>query len=315
MKRGKRLSFGDIQRLIRDREGGVAVMTAVTMTSLLGAAGLGTEATLWYVAERNQQGATDAAAFTAATAEAAGQSSTAFKAAATAVAKQYGFTASCTQSGSQSFGVCINNPPASGPNTGNSQAIEVIISEKQPLMFASLFLSSQPTISARAVAAPSAATGGTGAANCIIALDKGKVTDVNDTGNSTLNMQQCNLQINSTSADALNMSGSVTINAKTVSIVGNYETSGSATLNASGGVTTGGSAMADPYANVSIPALWRLQPDRAPRRRGEVDLGDARHPLCLLQWTQRLGHGQPCAGAGGLHHQCRQLRRLGHARP
>src|SRR6202034_2482234 len=152
MKRGKRLSFGDIQRLIRDREGGVAVMTAVTMTSLLGAAGLGTEATLWYVAERNQQGATDAAAFTAATAESAGQSATAFKAAATAVAKQYGFTASCTQSGAQSFGVCINNPPASGPNTGNSQAIEVIIEAKQPLMFGSLFMSSKQTIAARAVA-------------------------------------------------------------------------------------------------------------------------------------------------------------------
>jgi len=254
MKRGKRLSIGEIQRLIRDREGGVAVMTALTMTSLLGAAGLGTEATLWYVAERNQQGATDAAAFTAATGEAAGQSSTAFRAAAAAVAKQYGFTAACTQTGGHSFGVCVNNPPTSGSNTGNSQAIEVVISEPQSMMFASLFMTSSPTISARAVAAPSSSSSGTGAANCIVALDRGLVTDVNDTGNSTLNMQQCNLQINSPSADALNMSGSVTINAKTVSIVGNYETSGNATLNASGGVVTGGSAMADPYANVSIPS-------------------------------------------------------------
>jgi len=109
-------------RLLSDRRGGVAVMTAMSLTSLLGFAGLGTEATLWYVAKRNMQGATDAAAFTAATAEAKGQNSTAFTAAAKAVAQQYGFV-----DGTGGVTVTVNNPPVSGPNTGNAQAVEVLI--------------------------------------------------------------------------------------------------------------------------------------------------------------------------------------------
>src|SRR5579872_2992257 len=92
-------------RLLSDRKGGVAVMTAMSLTSLLGFAGLGTEATLWYVAKRNMQGATDAAAYTAAIAEGAGQDGTAFTAAAKAVAKQYGFA-----DGSGGVLVTVNNP-------------------------------------------------------------------------------------------------------------------------------------------------------------------------------------------------------------
>ena len=87
MRRGNgntRRAFS-LKRLLSDRRGGVAVMTALSLTSLLGFAGLGTEATMWYVTKRNMQGATDAAAYTAATAEAAGQNSTGYTAAAKAM--------------------------------------------------------------------------------------------------------------------------------------------------------------------------------------------------------------------------------------
>jgi hypothetical protein len=67
-------------------------------------------------------------------------------------------------------------------------------------------------------------------------------------------MPDCNLQINSSSANALNLSGSAQITAKTASIVGNYQTSGTAKITATGGITTGAAAMADPYANVTPPA-------------------------------------------------------------
>jgi Flp pilus assembly protein TadG len=249
MKRGKRLSIRDIQRLLLDREGGVAVMTAVTLTSVAGVAGLGTEATMWYVAQRNLQGATDAAAFTAATAEAASANSTAFGNAAQAVATKYGFV-----SGTNGVLVKVNNPPKSGNYTGNSEAVEVVISQPQTMLFSSLFMQTQPTISARAVAAPSTTTTGSGGANCVIALDKGKVTDITDSGSATLNMPSCALQINSSSSGALNLSGNASITAKTMSIVGNYTKSGNASLTVTGGITTGASAMPDPYANVSIPS-------------------------------------------------------------
>jgi hypothetical protein len=249
MNRGKQVWPRHVVRLVNDRKGAIAVMTAVTLSTLLGVAGLGTEATLWYVAKRNLQGATDTAAFTAATAEAAGQTSSGFSAAAQAVARNYGYV-----SGTGGVTVTVNNPPQSGPNTGNSQAVEILIQQPQQLMFAALFMHSNPAITARAVAAPGAGAGNGGAANCVVALDKGSVTDVIDSGSATLNMPSCNIMVNSPNADALSLSGTGTIDAKSATIVGNYTTSGSAKLNATNGITTGASAMADPYAGVSIPA-------------------------------------------------------------
>ncbi len=230
--------------LWRDRKGSVAVLTAVALTGLLGAAGLGTEATLWYVAKRDMQAAADAAAFSAATSEGAGQNSTAFDHAGNAVTSKYGFA-----NGSNGVVVAINNPPLSGNYTTNGQAIEVVVTQTQTMLFSRLFMSSAPTISARAVGLPSS-----GAAGCVMALDKGSVTDVSDSGTSTLNLNDCSLLINSSSSDALNLSGSVQINAESASIVGNWEKSGSAKLTTTNGVTTGATAAVDPYLSVPIPS-------------------------------------------------------------
>lgn len=228
----------------RDRKGGVAVLTAVALTGLLGAAGLGTEATLWYVAKRDMQAAADAAAFSAATSEGAGQNSTAFGHAGNAVTSKYGFT-----NGSNGVVVAINNPPLSGGYTSNGQAVEVVISQTQTMLFSKLFMSSAPVISSRAVGLPGSGPGG-----CVMALDTGNVTDVSDSGSSTLNLNNCSLLINSSSSNALTLSGSVQINAESASIVGNWSKSGSAKLTTTNGITTGATAAADPYKNVPIPS-------------------------------------------------------------
>ncbi len=230
-------------RFWSDRKGGVAVLTAVALTGLLGAAGLGTEATLWYVAKRDMQAAADAAAFSAATAEGAGQNSTAFDDAANAVTTKYGFT-----NGSNGVVVAINNPPKNGSYTTNGQAIEVIVSQTQTMLFSKLFMSSAPTVSSRAVGLPGSSSGG-----CVMALDKGSVTDLSDSGSSTLTLNDCSLLVNSSSADALNLSGSVQISAEAAYIVGGWEKSGTAAITTTNGITTGATPAADPYASVPIP--------------------------------------------------------------
>lgn len=228
----------------RDRSGGVAVLTAVSLTALLGVAGLGTEATQWYAAKRDMQGGADAAAFSAATGIMAGQtSSTAIAATAEAVTAKYGFA-----NGAGGVTVMVNSPPKSGGYTSSSSAVEVIIQQPQQMLFSALFLASAPTVSARAVALAGIAGSG-----CVLTLDKGTVTDLTDSGGAKLNLNGCGLYVNSSSASALSISGGATITAYSASIVGSYTTSGGAKLTTTNGVTTDASATTNPYASVSIP--------------------------------------------------------------
>jgi Flp pilus assembly protein TadG len=237
-------------RLAEDRDGGVAVLTALALTTVLGFAGLGTEATLWYVAKRNMQGATDAAAFTAAMAENAGQNSAAFTAAARAITAQYGYTNDV-----DNVVVTVNNPPTSGNYTTNASAIEVIVSQPQTMLFSGLFLSHAPTIVARAVAlANPSSSGSSGGDGCVLALDKGNVTDVTNSGGATLALDDCSIYVNSSSSSALTMSGGAVIDAKSAYITGNYTTSGGAQLNTTAGTHTGVNPIADPYASVNVPS-------------------------------------------------------------
>ncbi len=105
------------------------------------------------------------------------------------------------------------------------------------MLFSSLFLSSAPTATSRAVATVGATSDG-----CVMALDRGNVTDgVGDSGNGTLNLNGCTLYVNSSSSSALQLSGSAAINALSAFIVGNYTMSGTSSFRATNGITTGAS--------------------------------------------------------------------------
>jgi Flp pilus assembly protein TadG len=135
-----------IRRLRADRGGAVAVMFALSATVLIGCAGLGAEVALWYISKSAAQGAADTAAFSALVAYHAGET-TDFAATARAVAAQYGFVDA--QGG---MSVVVNQPPRSGPYSGDANAIEVIITAPQAPLFSKLFLAA-PSVGARAVAA------------------------------------------------------------------------------------------------------------------------------------------------------------------
>ncbi|HEY8573928.1 pilus assembly protein TadG-related protein [Phenylobacterium sp.] len=75
-----------LRKLIGDRRGNVAIVTALCLPGLLGAVGLGTEVAGWYGTQRNLQNAADAAALAAAT-----NATEFFDEEAVAVAAQYGY--------------------------------------------------------------------------------------------------------------------------------------------------------------------------------------------------------------------------------
>jgi Putative Flp pilus-assembly TadE/G-like len=229
----------------RDRSGSISVMAALSLTALVGFAGLGTEVGFWYVKQQQMQSAADTAAFTAAEALKKGETiaSGTPQADARAVAATYGYFDHVSN-----MNVDVHSPPQSGPYASNSSAIEVIINGPSPRLFSALFMNSNPIIGARAVAVLS---GGNGTP-CVMALNEGNVNDLTVSGNPTLNIPGCDLYVNSSNAtNALNLSGTSIINAKSTYVVGGLKQSGTAQLLGNQYLNTG-SPEADPFADASF---------------------------------------------------------------
>ncbi len=213
------------------------IIGALMMPVLVGFVGLGTDYGLWVYTHQTAQSATDSAAVSAATGNAAD-----LTVQANAVAASYGFA-----NGVKGATVTVNQPPQSGAYTGVSNAVEVIITQQREPLFSSLFISNAVNISARSVAIPNIGTG------CVIALDSVASGAVTVPGTSAINLNNCNLYDNSNNSTALNVSGSGSISALSVGVVGGI--SGASAITTTAGVKTGLLPTPDPYAGVNYPAF------------------------------------------------------------
>lgn len=240
-------------RLLTDQSGASAVIVGLAITALLGFAGLGSEAAQWYVTKRTMQGAADAAAYAAALASAADDTTE-----ADAMAASHGFV-------NQVAGVTVtvNNPPLSGNYTTNASAIEVIITKPEARLFSAFYLAANPVIAARAVALR-----GVGP-DCVLALNGTASADAFANGSTDVNLIKCGLAVNSNSASALDIVGSAEISAQSASIVGGV--AGNGTLTTVDGTFTGASAVPDPYQYVDIPDYMPLPCTNLPTDGQTVD--------------------------------------------
>jgi uncharacterized membrane protein len=160
-----------LARLPRDRRGFVIVMVALLIPAFIGLTGLGAETGLWYAIKRQNQSAADEAAISGAMEVAANVAD--ITAQATTTATRNGFNNNAPNT------ITVNNPPSSGPNSNNQDAVEVILSQQQGGLFASLYMPNV-TIKTRAVALANS----TGA--CVVALAPSGQDAVNVTGNATV---------------------------------------------------------------------------------------------------------------------------------
>lgn len=242
-----------VRGTLHDGSGATAVALAVALTAMLGFAGLGTEAAMWYFTKRDMQSAADAAAATAA-ANLAGTlqrggtaSSSQFTTDAKSIAAKYGFV----DGSSDGTHVVPEYPPSSGAYSGNGSYVAVSISQPQKALLSGLFLSSGPTISARAVAKGNSQSTDSG---CVLALNGASVSDVTLNGGVAMNFSGCALYDNSplTSGNgALYLSNNATMTASAVYVSGTAnQTSGITTTD---GVFTGVNPAPDPYAGVTLP--------------------------------------------------------------
>lgn len=241
-----------VVRAVRDRCGSISIMTAISFTTVAGLVGLGTEASYWYVKQRNMQSAADLAAIAGAAAILSGEtfSSGTPTDAANTIAAQYDLAGGCLNT---TTAVCVNNPPSAGTHTSDSKAVEVIVSQTQSRLFSGLFTSSNLKLSARAVATQI----GVSDPSCVVALDKTKLfSDLTTTGNANVNMPNCNVFINSCDpTGALDVSGNSTYVANASYMCGNLNQGGSSSFTDTNGTYTNtNTTYADPYASSTAPS-------------------------------------------------------------
>jgi hypothetical protein len=214
---------------------------AIAMPILIGAAGLGTEAGLWYYQHQNMQSAADAAAVSAAAAYYLQGNDANLTLEAEAVTPSYGLV-----DGVGGVTVTANSPPQTGSHTTTPGAIEVVIARTEARLFSALWSKQPVTISARSVAV---ATGGSG---CTLALDPSASGAMTAQGSVSVGLNGCSLFINSNNPTALVVGGSATISTVSVGVVGGV--SGADAITTTRGIRTSQSPLSDPYANTSFDA-------------------------------------------------------------
>jgi len=138
----------------KTQAGQALVLAALALVAILAMMGLGIDMGYLRYAKGKMQAAADAGAI----AGAAEVLYTDVSAAAAAATAADGFT-----NGTNGVTVAVNHPPLSGPNTGNSNYVEVIVSQNQPTFFMTVLGVNSVALSARSVALGSSP-------NCIYAL-------------------------------------------------------------------------------------------------------------------------------------------------
>ena len=165
-----KMETGLLQRLGRDRRGVVAIIVAILIPVLAAGMAIVIDIGFWRYRQTVLQEAVDAAAvavqYNLSGTAASLKTQRAMQTTASTEAQKNGWS-------STSGSLTVNNPPHSGPNTGNTNYVEIILTQNAPRLFSGLWLGGTQTLSARAVAAAgSYSSGSTVVANssgCLLA--------------------------------------------------------------------------------------------------------------------------------------------------
>jgi Flp pilus assembly protein TadG len=246
----------------RKAEAGQAlVLGAVGLIALLGFAGLAVDMGMLRYEKRLQQTAADAAAIAGASnlpAAYGGPGSTAVTIAAQDASAANGFTDSSGNTGCPNAVGCVtvtvNNPPLSGPHTGNNAYVEALVTAVHPTYFMRALGANQEAVTARAVATQT--DSGPGDA-CLYSLGapSASIEGVNLTGSAILNAPNCGIVDNGN----FNTKGSdIIVNAGTFGVSGGWNSSGpggtvTCTSQSAGCPSSPMAAATDPLAGLASP--------------------------------------------------------------
>ncbi len=197
-----------MSRFWRDEAGSYAVIVAVALPAIVGAIGLATEMGIWAWQKQQMQQIADSAAYTAATASGAGETSDQAKADGLAVAFDLNNSANVT---------LMENS-----TTGAWTATAMTVNTRT---FSSVF--GQPSVT---ISATSKAASGHVGDGCVLALDPSSSGAYTEQGNPAVTLNKCSLFVDSSSSSGLSMGGSSSLTAASVYAVGGI--SGASSINA-----------------------------------------------------------------------------------
>jgi Flp pilus assembly protein TadG len=225
-------------RFAGDQRGMGAVGMALALPALVGAAGIGVEAGMWYLHKRDLQVAADASAVAGAF-ELARSNEASITAAAIAQAAKNGFVAG--------NGATISVTP---DTSGGAGTVLVQLRKSYPRLFSAIFMDEAVTIGVKATASVQISGDA-----CVLALDTSLSKALDIQGSTFVDMPSCTLAANSNDAIAIAVSGSASLSAASLWTRGGVDTGGSAAITLPGGILDHVWALADPYANLTIPSF------------------------------------------------------------
>ena len=226
-------------RFRRDRRGGVAVMTAMLLTPLLGAVALTTDASIWLVEQHRLQIAADAAAHAAALQ----LGNTALQTGAPGSFATLVLNEAKAATGGASLIGTLNTPVVTVASGYSS--VTVALTSKADTFFANAVRSSPVTLHATATA------GVTAAAPCVLTLAPSASQALNvggPNGSGSIVASGCPVFSNSSSASAIYVN-SGTITATSVGTHGGLTKTSSGSNTVSPTPTTGAAAQTDPVGS------------------------------------------------------------------
>lgn len=236
VRRSARLAAG----WLGSPRGNVALLFALLTPMAIGGAGLATEVGVWYHRHLELQSAADSAAYAAAIELRAGGSQANYTQEALQAAQASGFDPS---QGS----ITVNNPPQSGSHQ-TDQAVEVLISERVPRFFSSIFINTPLIENTRSVTLFQATAYG-----CITALDPSAPSAVMVSGTANVVTTGCSIMTNSLAPNAVNVQGSANLTTDCLIAVGGASITATLKETVCQAPVTNAPPVADPFAKVPPP--------------------------------------------------------------
>ena len=220
-------------------------MAAALMPLLATGMGLGAETGYHYMVQRQLQHATDLAAHAGAVRLRAGDGQEQIQAAALHVATESGFSAADGT-------IAVRTPPTSGPSTGSTSAVEVVLTRTQVRYFSAIFLDEPVQLSTRAVAAVLTSS----SKACVLALSPTSPRAITVSGSTQVSLDNCDVASNSNADDAFYMTNSMAkLTVGCVHTVGEAITSSGLSLRSCEAPNEFAPVVRDPYADVPEPAV------------------------------------------------------------